>query len=302
MSVYIACDKCQKRLKIPENVLGRSIKCPSCGAVFKSDATKVLPATPAEAPAHAVTTPKHTAPATHEEDAEIVPARKKAAARDDADSPKPRKKAAVEDEDEDVIPAKKKAVADEDEDEVEMRPARKKAAAAEDDEPMRGKRRRAADYDDEDAEALEMDDEPRKGRRRTPWYVMVPLLLLSFLGVGLAWVWTLLFTALEMDRGVNLSFDSRMWIGIGLGVGITLFCLIFSLIPVRAWLRFLLVFLFLGLGYGGSFLVMHFWKDLGLNSEEKMPGPAQPFPPGLGPQGAPNGRGGGGGIPPPPNQ
>ena len=43
MSVYIACDKCDKRLKIPESVVGHAIKCPVCGSVFKSTPEKVVP-------------------------------------------------------------------------------------------------------------------------------------------------------------------------------------------------------------------------------------------------------------------
>jgi tRNA A-37 threonylcarbamoyl transferase component Bud32/sugar lactone lactonase YvrE len=34
MSVRVTCPKCQKKLKIDENVLGRKIKCPTCNAVF----------------------------------------------------------------------------------------------------------------------------------------------------------------------------------------------------------------------------------------------------------------------------
>src|SRR5437764_8294178 len=80
MPVYIACDKCQKRLKIPDNVVGHSIKCPACNAVFKADPAKVQPAAQ----------PVHTA-ALAEED-EVLPARKKAAPADDAAvAPKPHK-------------------------------------------------------------------------------------------------------------------------------------------------------------------------------------------------------------------
>jgi hypothetical protein len=194
---------------------------------------------------------KKVAPLDEEED--VLPAKKK-------------KAAALDDEEEDVRPAKKKpaALADEDEDEAPAKPAKKKAAVEEEDEddrPARPKKRRPVD-EDEDEEEDEEEDRPRKGKRRTPWYVMLPLLVLSFCGIGLAWMWTLGFTWLELDKGLDLSFDSRMWIGIGTGAGTTLLCLIFSLIPVRAWLRFLLVLLFLGIGYGGSFAAIHWWKDL----------------------------------------
>ncbi len=251
MSVYIPCEHCQKRLKIPENVVGRSIKCPACNGVFKSDPAKVLP---------------------FEEAAPVV-----AIIEDEAEEqPKPRKKAAVLDDDEDaIIPAKKKAAVEDDEDEDEVRPP-KKIVVVEDDEdddvPARPKRRRAAEEDDEEDEE---DERPRKGRRRTPWYVMLPLLLLSFTGVGLAWLWTIGFTWLNIDRQVNMQFDSRMWVGISLAVGVTLLCLICSLIPVRSWLRFLLVLAILALGYGGSFATVYWWTSLPFKGQE----PPNPFPP-----------------------
>jgi hypothetical protein len=282
MSVYIACDHCQKRLKVPEEVVGRAIKCPSCGGVFQSDATKVLPDTAAPV--------QHAVPPVAEVESEApVRATKKAVARQDqeGDLPRPRKKAALLDDDQEaVVPAKKKAAVVGDEDEDEVRPRKKKAVAVEDDDeeaPVPSRRKRRADEDEDEAEE---EDRPRRGKRRTPWYVMLPLLILSFLGVGLPWLWAVGFTWLDMDRGVRLSFDSRVWIGISVGVGVTLLCLICSLIPARAWLRFLIVLILLALGYGGSFATIHWWNDLPFKEEEKQ-SPFQAPPPGF-----PGGRGG----------
>jgi hypothetical protein len=248
MPVYIACDKCQKRLKIPENVVGHSIKCPACNTVFKADPAKVLPA---EQPVHT---------AALAEDDEVRPARKPAAPAEDEGrvQPKPHKKAAAADDAEAAAPAKRKA-----------------AAAEEDDEAPR-RRRRARDYDEDEEE---YDEEVEEGGRRTPWYVMLPLLLLSFCAVGLALLWPIGFSWLDMDRQLSsVSFDSKMWIGIVLAIVITLLCLIFTLIPARSWLRFLLVLLFLGLAYGGSFAAAHWWKDLPFGKEEKAPAAPHPMP------------------------
>ena len=234
MPVYIACDKCNKRLKIPENVLGRSIKCPACNSVFQADPAKVLPAEPAV----------HTAALAEGDDVPV--ARKKGPA-----PPKPHRKAAGPDD--------------------------------EDDEPPRARRRRRADYDDEDYEDDDYDDEAEDGKVRTPWYVMLPLLVLSFCAIGLALMWPLGFSWLNVDRDVSLSFESRMWIGIAGAIVLTLLCLVVSLLSARSWLRFLIVLLLLAVGYGASFAVVHWWKDLGLGTEQQPAAPVNNMPP----QGAP---------------
>jgi hypothetical protein len=237
MAVYIACDKCQKRLKIPENVVGHSIKCPSCNAVFKADPAKVLPAEQ----------PVHTAAIV--EDEEVHPVPEKVAPVEEEDRPKRRRKVAE--------------------------------PIDEDDEPRPPRRRRAAEYDDEEDEDYE--DEVEDGRRRTPWYVMLPLIILSFCAVGLALLWPLGFSWLAMDREVSLSFESRMWVGISAAIIVTLLCLVVSLISARGWLRFLIVLLLLAIGYGGSFAAVHWWKDLPFDKDDKpavpLPAPGQNGPP-----------------------
>lgn len=293
MPVYIPCDKCQKRLKIPENVLGRSIKCPACGSVFTADPEKATPAEAKSAPPPAA--PPRPAPVAHDEEepAAARAAKKVAPLDEDEDAPRPAKKKAVALDDEgaeDVRPAKKKAVveeddaeevrpakkkpADEDENVQEARPAKKKAAVAEDEDedekPARPKKR-PADADEEDEEA----EKPKKGKRRTPWYVMLPLLILSFAAVPLAWVWTLGFAYAGMDKTMGIEFDTALWIGVASAGGLTLLCLIFSLIPARAWLRFLLVFLLLLLGYGASLGVM-VWSDTQQSGKKKASGTQGP--------------------------
>jgi hypothetical protein len=329
MPVYIACDKCQKRLKIPEDVIGRSIKCPSCGSVFKADPAKAAAAVaPAPTPA-----PKHSAPAALEDEPDdVVPPPRRPAALDDEDDdmPKPRKKAAALDENEEAeaTPRKKAAALDEDEEvavtprkkpaapaaEDEPRPAKRKAGD-DDDEPRPAKKRAAADEDDDDRPARakrrpadedeeekpEEDTKAKKGKRGTPWYVLLPLLLLSFSGLGIGMLWSIGFTWLDLDRKVTLSTESKEWIGIGVAVHVTVFCLIFAMLPNKTWLRFLLVIFVLALGYGESFAIVYWWTDTPFGAEKPNTGPM----PAGGPQGAgmqaPGGGGGagrGGGMPP----
>jgi len=295
MSVYIPCDKCRKRLKIPETVVGRSIKCPTCGAVFKADPAKVLSAKPSAPPAE-VPEPAAVAPAAHEDDEDVLPMRKRAAVDDDdEDLPAPPKKAAALDDDEEAPPPKKKAVIEEDEDEV--RPAKKKAAAIEDDDdeddrPARSKKKAAASEDDddeddrparskkrrpadEDEEEDEDEDKAKKPKRRTPWYVMLPLMILSFSGVGLALLWVYGFAYVGMDKTLQIDFDKAVIIGVSTAGAVTLICLILSLLGIRAWLRFLLVFLFLLLGYGGSLGVMYwsYTEQPGMKKKATAPAP-----------------------------
>jgi hypothetical protein len=256
MSVAIVCDKCEKRLTIPETVVGRSIKCPACGAVFKADPTKVQAAA--------------TRPAAAKPDGEDgAPAAAKLA---DDEARAVKKKTAAEDEAVDVVPVKKSAVIIED-----------------DDEPPPPRRRRGRRVDDYDDYEDDYDDEPR-GKPVTAWYVMLPLIILSFSAVGLALMWPIGFSWLGMDKDVSMSNDARIWIGIGVAVHVVLLCLIFSLMPTRAWVRFVIVLLLLALAYGESWAVMHWWKQLPFGHEEKAAQPAiQPrldrggFPPPFGP-------------------
>jgi hypothetical protein len=313
MPVYIPCEKCQKRLKIPENVLGKSIKCPACGSVFKADPEKATPAEAKPAPAPAAP-PPHPVPVAHEGEEEPVAARaaKKVVPLDeDEDAPRPAKKAVTLDDDEgeeDVRPAKKKAVVEEEEDVEEVRPAKKavvlddedeeaparpakkkaagedegeearpakkKAAVAEDEDekPARAKKKRPAEEDE--AGEDEGADKPKKGKRRTPWYVMLPLLLLSLSAVGLFWLWSLGPAEVGMDRTMGIDIGMAPWIGIGLAGGVALICLIVSLLSARAWLRLLLVFLLILLSYGVSLGLMAWSNSQQPSGRRKVQAPA----------------------------
>jgi hypothetical protein len=300
MSVYIACDKCEKRLKIPESVVGRDIKCPVCGNVFKSAPEKVQPSKAAVVAPVAIA-PVATAPAAIEDEEEVIAAPKKPAVPEDDEElvvAAKKKPAVVDDEEEAIVPAKRKPAVIDDEDEDEVVPAKKKKApVAEDDEEEAAPAVAAADEEDE---AEDEAKAAKKARRRTPWYVMLPLLILSLGGgAGLAGLWTIGFTVLDLDRGLKFlgNYEHKVWIGVVAAGVVTLLCLLVTLIPMRSWLRFLLVFFFLGLGYGGSFAAIHWWDELPLIPDEpKVQLPEHPpgmgEPGGRGGMGAPGGRGG----------
>jgi hypothetical protein len=271
MSVHIACEKCGNRLVIPETVVGGAIKCPGCGSAFKATLENVLPDKAAAGP------PAESAPAAPEVDEYIVPAGNHPVVipQDDEaeDRPAPGNKAATADGKDEIVAVKKKP-------------------AAADGEAVPVRRKEAAER---------VEEGPKQGKRRTPWYVMLPLLLLSLSAAGLAALWTIGFSYLDMDRGLrHLEFETKVWIGVGSAGAVTLLCLIFSLVPARAWLRFLLVLFFLGVGYGGSFAAIHWWNSLPVVPDEPVENPYLRPKPNPGGGGPPQGPGGGRGAMPPP--
>src|SRR5262245_44669495 len=60
MPISFACVKCQAKLKLADNLVGKSIKCPRCAVIIKVPANGAAPAAAAAAPAKA---PAKTAPA-----------------------------------------------------------------------------------------------------------------------------------------------------------------------------------------------------------------------------------------------
>lgn len=51
MSEVVSCPECQRRLAVPAELLGRSVRCPSCGATFPAQpASSAAPVSPAPQP------------------------------------------------------------------------------------------------------------------------------------------------------------------------------------------------------------------------------------------------------------
>jgi hypothetical protein len=276
MTVKLVCDACKKGLKIPNTVLGKKIKCPSCGAVFVAQQPPPPPEPPTllpdlslddEEPARSAPEPvEEAAPvlsAADDEDEAAPPPKKKAAViEEDEDEPKPKKKAAVVEDDEEEPKPKKKAAVVEDDDEEEPKPKKKAVAAAEDDEEEPKPKKKAAavvDEDDEPAkpakkkkaevveeEGDEDEDKPKKKAKvKAPWYLflfsLLPLVLVIAVPFGVPYA-----------GSVKSDFMTDLYAGIGIAAGTTLLCLLLTVLPFPRWLRVLLVFFFLLVGFGAA--------------------------------------------------
>ncbi len=127
MPELVNCPHCEKKLRVPDTLLGKPVKCPTCGKTFNAgEASAAAPPSPpaAEEPPPRPATRRR--PPDEEEAVEEAPRRRRPA--DDEDEDRPRRRARDDDDDEE-----------------------------DDDRP---RRRRAREDDDAD------DDRPRKRRRR----------------------------------------------------------------------------------------------------------------------------------------
>ncbi len=265
MIVKIVCENCKKGLKIPETVLGKKTKCPSCAAVFVAQLPPAPPPAPPlpepptllpdlsleDEPVRSEPEPvEEVAPvlsaADDEEEVAPPPKKKAAVIVEDEDEPKPKKKAVVLEEDEKTKPKKKAAVVVDDDDEDEPKPKKKVAAVVEDDEeePAKpAKKKKAAVVEEEDEE--DEDKPKKKAKVKAPWYLflfsLLPLILVIAIPFGMPY--------LEV---MNPDFMTDLYVGIGLGAGTVLLCLIFTVLPFNKWLRVLFVFFFLLCGFGGA--------------------------------------------------
>jgi predicted Zn finger-like uncharacterized protein len=93
----ISCPHCQKKLRVPENLLGQPVKCPTCSQVFTAD-PKAASGEPPPEPA------RPTAVSRRREE-------------DDEDAPRPRRsRVAAEEDEEDDRPRRRRPRYEEDED------------------------------------------------------------------------------------------------------------------------------------------------------------------------------------------
>jgi hypothetical protein len=118
MPALIVCPKCNRKLRVPENLMGKKVKCPSCGTAFTAaEAEEDLP----------------TAPLIEEKEAPPSPRRKPAPSPPDEEfeeeSPKVRRRPAppppeeeeeeTETDDEEVRPRRRRPVEEEEEEDPE---------------------------------------------------------------------------------------------------------------------------------------------------------------------------------------
>jgi hypothetical protein len=144
MPEVVTCPKCQRKSRVPDNLMGKRVKCPGCNEVFTAEAG---PAPPPPKPQRKA----------DEDDRETYRTE---------DEPRRRRRSDDDDEDERVSDRPRRRGRD-DEDEEDDRPRRSRTREDdEDDERVTRRRGRYGrdDYEDEDDED-EDDDRPR-GRRR----------------------------------------------------------------------------------------------------------------------------------------
>jgi hypothetical protein len=176
----IACPKCQGKLKLPDNMEPRRVKCPNCAAVFMSNeapqATGAAPPPPAKPkPAAGATESKAPRRGGPEKDFDFDDDDRRPRARrqpDDEDEDRPRRRRTEDDEDEDRPRARRRR----DDDEEDDRPRRRRSEDDEEEDRPRARRRQEddeGDYDDEDRprrrrrdEDDDYEEDPRRAKKR----------------------------------------------------------------------------------------------------------------------------------------
>lgn len=90
MSLTISCPSCQRPLRVPENLLGQSVKCPSCGQIFTAPDHLEEPAPSRLAPEQPS---RRSSPPPREDEVHEEPLPSRLAARyDDEDDDAPRRR------------------------------------------------------------------------------------------------------------------------------------------------------------------------------------------------------------------
>jgi len=223
MPVVVNCTKCQKKLKIPDELLGKKVKCPTCSAVFTAEASEGVEE---ERP---VPKPAVKRPPVEDED-------------DDVPAPKAKRKPVVDDDDDEGVsskPSKRKPVADDDDEDEPPKKTSKRKVDDDDDEDdaPRKKSKRRDDDDDDD------DDRPRRRRGAGAPHRGVMILVFGILGVLCCVIFAILAAVMggndlkAMDRG-DMDNEGRTltnvgriigFVGIGLwAVGIVIRAILFA--------------------------------------------------------------------------
>jgi predicted Zn finger-like uncharacterized protein len=114
MPEIVSCPDCDRKLRVPDNLLGKKVKCPQCGTMFTADANGAAPS-------------GRNSSIRLEDDEEEAPRKRR---RDDDDEDEPPRKRRRDDDDDNDEPRSRRRRDDDD-----------------DDEP-RGRRRRDDDYDE----------------------------------------------------------------------------------------------------------------------------------------------------------
>jgi predicted Zn finger-like uncharacterized protein len=104
----VSCPECRKKLRVPEDLIGQEVKCPTCGHTFTADLERVAPKPPAP---------------------DDVPARTSPVTRRGGDEDQPRRASRRSREDEDDRPRRRRPRYDDEEDDYDDRPRRSRRYA-----------------------------------------------------------------------------------------------------------------------------------------------------------------------------
>jgi hypothetical protein len=222
MSVQIECPKCQKKLKIEDNLLGKNIKCPACAAVFavKAPASSTTAAVPP--PARTDPEPPRKAVPPPDDDEDEAPRRPDKAApkaRDDDEDDRPAKPAAKksrnDDDDYDDRPKKSSAkrAQDDDEDDRPKKAAAKKGRDDDDDDrPKKSAAKKGRDWGDDDDDDRPSKKEKKKGSGGKVLLIVGTLVLLlcgGCFGVGY-YIYVKIGEGVDVVRGAMTDAQARM--------------------------------------------------------------------------------------------
>ena len=151
MPQITSCPECSKKLRVPDELIGKKVKCPGCTTMFIAEADDQDEPAPPPKKAPPKALPERSRP-----DAVTSSPRAKRRDDDEEEEEAPRPRAKKREEDEDERPPRR-GRRDEEEDDEDRRPRR--GRVRDDDDDDRPSRRRDEDEDDD-------DDEDRPRRRR----------------------------------------------------------------------------------------------------------------------------------------
>ncbi len=94
MPEIISCPKCERKLRVPEDLLGKKVKCPTCATTFTAEAAAAAPPpAPPEAQEEQVQErPQRRRPAEEEHEVEERPQRRRAAEEEFEGGERPRRR------------------------------------------------------------------------------------------------------------------------------------------------------------------------------------------------------------------
>jgi len=188
MPLVIPCPSCNAKLKAPETLIGKTVKCPNCQAAIPVRAPSNTPAPKAAAAPAKKPAPPPADDFNFDDDPDERPSKKGAVKKgrdDDYDDDRPAKKPAKardDDYEEDERPSKKGAIKKGRDEYIDDEPPRK----------AKGRRDDEDDYDDEDRPSKKKGKKGKSGpggpttdeERSNAFMIYIAALVGQFIGIG----------------------------------------------------------------------------------------------------------------------